>query len=183
MDAESDTSRTPEAYTITEMSGLLGESRTKIYRWIEGFEHGERFKASGIEDSGGTHYDRTQWEDLLASVGREVPSQEELEEPEQEVHTSTIRFSGLLKPGKTSSLDVSVFDINDYVENKQILEEQTSARAQELNASVIRYAQARMAQTLADIDITAAQIRDNAFKSMGLNGNSTGDSPQGGEDA
>ena len=60
------------------------------------------------------------------------------------------------------------FNAEDHQERKESLDKDVQKRSGQLNSAVVAYAQSRIAQVLADIDIAAASIRANAFDQMGM---------------
>ena len=60
------------------------------------------------------------------------------------------------------------FNAEDHQQRKAVLDKDVQKRSGQLNTAVTAYAQSRIAQVLADIDIAAASIRANAFDQMGL---------------
>ena len=60
------------------------------------------------------------------------------------------------------------FNAEDHQKRKTELDKDVHKRSGQLNSAVVAYAQSRLAQVLADIDIAAASIRANAFDQMGM---------------
>lgn len=60
------------------------------------------------------------------------------------------------------------FNAVDHQERKTALDKDVKKRSGQLNNAVAAYAQSRIAQVLADIDIAASSIRANAFDQMGM---------------
>lgn len=60
------------------------------------------------------------------------------------------------------------FNAEDHQQRKEVLNRDVQQRSNQLNAAVVAYAQSRLANVMADIDMAAAAIRANAFDQMGM---------------
>ena len=83
--------------------------------------------------------------------------------------TETVEFNGSLVPlSKAKQLANQVFDPEVHFRQKAQHEKHSQVRAIQLNQAVTAYAQAQLAQVLAEIDATVTTIKVNALDSLGL---------------
>ena len=81
----------------------------------------------------------------------------------------TLNGSSLVKRVQNQSQITNYnFNAEDHQQRKEALDKDVKQRSGQLNNAVVAYAQTRIAQVLADIDIAAASIRANAFDQMGM---------------
>lgn len=83
--------------------------------------------------------------------------------------TQKLTGSDLVKRSQNQE-QITSFSFNavDHQKRKTSLDKDVKKRSGQLNNAVAAYAQSRIAQVLADIDIAASSIRANAFDQMGL---------------